>query len=125
MGAKSLVGLKGKLANNKGLVARVIPLINKVWPSGADLATKSVPILVAAPGLYSTTTGLPKLSCNLLAMARAKISEVPPGVAGTMILMGLLGKPDCDQAVTLCRPANKPITYKAPHKRARIGFPVE
>ena len=125
MGAKSLEGLNGKLANNMGLVAKVIPLINKVCPSGADLATKSVPMLVAAPGLYSTTTGLPKLSCNLFAMARAKMSEVPPGVAGTMILIGLLGKGACAQASELCRLASKPITLKTPHKSPRIDFPVE
>jgi hypothetical protein len=53
------------------------------------------------------------------------MSEVPPGVAGTMILIGLLGKGACAHASELCRLASKPITLKNPHKSSRIDFPIE
>ncbi len=50
-----------------------------VWPSGADLATRSAPMLPLAPARFSTTTGWPRLSESSWLMARAMMSDEPPG----------------------------------------------
>jgi hypothetical protein len=42
--------------------------------------------LVAAPAMFSTTTGLPHLSCSWLATSRARMSVVEPGSDGTTTL---------------------------------------
>ena len=51
---------------------------SKVWPS-VDLATKSVPVLPLAPGLFSTITVCFNASDSGLLMARAMMSDEPPG----------------------------------------------
>ena len=45
----------------------------------------------APPGLFSTMTGWPQLSVSFSPTMRGKISAVPPGASGTMILIGRLG----------------------------------
>ena len=52
---------------------------NKVWPSGVDLATKELPMVPLAPGLFSTTTACPKRGANFSAKRRANASVSPPG----------------------------------------------
>ena len=66
--------------------------INSVWPSGALLATRSVPILPEAPTRFSTTTGWPQRSVSFWATIRAMMSVPPPGVKATTIRTGLVGK---------------------------------
>jgi len=56
------------------------------------LATASVPLMLEAPGRFSTVTGWPSASCTLRAVSRAVMSMAPPGGAGTMMRMGLAGK---------------------------------
>ena len=61
-----------------------------VWPSLA-LATKSLPVLPLAPGLFSTTTVCFSASASGWLMARAMMSDEPPGGYGTMMRTVLLG----------------------------------
>ena len=53
---------------------------SSVWPSVGDLATTSVPVLPLAPGLFSTMTLVFSASPSGVAMARAMMSDEPPGV---------------------------------------------
>jgi len=50
-------------------------------------------MVVPPPGLLSTTTAWPSLPCSCCASKRARTSFGEPGVYGTMIRIGLLGKP--------------------------------
>src|SRR5258708_1653982 len=52
----------------------------RVWPSGADLATYSVPTTVPAPGLFSTPTGWPHTSCIFADTRRPMMSVAPLGL---------------------------------------------
>src|SRR5436190_16228383 len=64
---------------------------SSVMPSAGALATKSAPRLPLAPGLFSTMTLCLNASPSGWLMARAMMSDEPPGGYGTMILMGLPG----------------------------------
>jgi hypothetical protein len=55
------------------------------------LATKSVPRLFDAPGLFSMTTDCPIEAVSLSPTIRAITSIAPPGVAGTTILIERFG----------------------------------
>src|ERR1043165_6253472 len=48
--------------------------------------------MVAAPGLFSTTTGWPRLSVSFWPTRRARMSLTPPGLAATTMCIGLVGK---------------------------------
>jgi hypothetical protein len=62
-GAKSATGSYGSFASRLTLTAWVPTLpITRVWPSGADFATASAPMLPPAPVRFSTTTGWPQAS---------------------------------------------------------------
>ena len=63
-----------------------------VLPSGEDLATKDAAICPDAPGLFSTTTVVPKTCPKGLAIVRAMMSAVPPGGYVTTNTMGLRGQ---------------------------------
>src|SRR5262249_19667142 len=63
----------------------------RVWPSGADFATRSVPTTVPAPGRFSTTTGWDQTSCIFAASRRPTMSVAPPGGKGTIMRTGLVG----------------------------------
>ena len=79
------------LASRFGEIVKVLTSISsRVWPSFSALATRSAPILPPAPVLFSTTTGWRMASCSFGPMRRARMSEVPPGANGTMILTGLV-----------------------------------
>src|SRR5438093_7811809 len=58
-----------------------------VQPSGFDLATKSVPIVVLAPERFSTTTDCLSSVLAPSATVRAMRSPTPPGGLATIILM--------------------------------------
>ena len=47
------------------LIASAVVVKSSVYPSGADFATTSVAMLVAAPGRFSTTNGWPSNSREL------------------------------------------------------------
>jgi hypothetical protein len=51
----------------------------KVWPSGADFASASTPMVPLAPGLLSMRTGCPSASASFCPTRRAVTSVKPPG----------------------------------------------
>jgi hypothetical protein len=63
----------------------------RVWPSGADFATTSTPMLPPPPGRFSITIGWPRRSASRGPMSLATVSELPPGVNVTITRMGLFG----------------------------------
>jgi hypothetical protein len=63
-----------------------------VWPSGLLLAARSAAIAPLAPGLFSTTTGTPKMRFSPSPTARADWSVAEPGPNGTRMRIGPLGK---------------------------------
>ena len=54
--AKSFCGSKGKRGYKPAAMTNELSVNNRVWPSGADLATASAPMVPPAPPLFSTTT---------------------------------------------------------------------
>src|SRR5436853_1041612 len=67
--------------------------MRSVWPSGADLATKSAPIWPLAPGRFSTTIAWAQIPASLGSMMRASVSAPPPGGKGTTMRTGFDGNP--------------------------------
>ncbi len=65
---------------------------SRVRPSAGDLATESVPVLPFAPGRFSTITVWPSAFDSGSLIARAMMSDEPPGVYGTMIWIGFDGQ---------------------------------
>src|SRR4029079_2874026 len=63
-----------------------------VAPSGAALATASVPRLPPAPGLFSTMKGSPVICCSWSATRRAAMSGVDAGPKGTMMRVVFVGQ---------------------------------
>jgi len=62
-----------------------------VMPSGADFASRVTPRIEPAPPTFSTTKGLPSLTCKWLETMRAKMSAVPPAAKGTITVTCLDG----------------------------------
>src|SRR5262245_51562359 len=60
-------------------------LANRVYPSGFARATRSAPILPAAPLMFSMTTGWLQLRLTMSPTILATKSAVPPAGNGTMI----------------------------------------
>ena len=77
--------LEEELAAAKGSEAAL------VFSSGAAAATNCMPMAVAAPGLFSTTTGCPVRRVMFAAISRPAMSAGPAGVNGTIMRMGLVG----------------------------------
>jgi hypothetical protein len=50
-----------------------------------------VPIILPAPGLFSTITGCPNLLLKIGASCRAMMSVLPPGANPTIIVIGCVG----------------------------------
>ena len=61
------------------------------WPSGLDLATTLPATTPPAPGMFSTTNGLPSASVNFSASRRPSTSGLPPGPAGAIRRTGRFG----------------------------------
>ena len=78
-GSKSFSGSYGTLAKMAEFWMWVVMPTSTVWPSGADRATISLPIMPLAPALFSTTTFWPQLSCRRAASNRPTRSVAPPG----------------------------------------------
>ncbi len=62
-------------------------------------------MLPLAPGLLSTITGWPRSSESLAPTVRAVMSEEPPAVNGTMMVIGRLGYDWAKEAVQKARAA--------------------
>src|SRR6516165_9891645 len=54
---KSRAGSNVRFGCNSGLIVSADEFTRRVYPSGSDLATKELPIVVPAPLRFSTTTG--------------------------------------------------------------------
>src|SRR5438552_17251193 len=67
----------------------VVAPIARVWPSGADFATRVSPIAPFAPDTFSTTSGWPSVA--YCAKARPRTSLVPAGNE-TMRRIGFAGQ---------------------------------
>src|SRR5712692_5330212 len=85
--------------------------MRRVWPSGADLATKSAPMWPLAPGRFSTTIGWAQIPASFGSKMRASVSAPPPGGNGTTMCTGFDGnsweKPPAAEKSN-ARPANAP-----------------
>src|SRR5215813_11120126 len=90
-GCRSFMVSKGIDLNRVGLDASELGEARSVAPLGVDLATNSVAITPLAPGLFSTTTGLPIRACIFVPMARMITSVLAPAGNDTMNLMAPVG----------------------------------
>src|SRR5690349_534422 len=89
MGARSLRGSTGIVLYRWGLIVIMLSASRaRVYPSGTDLARRSMAILPLEPGRFSTTTGCPTSSASLCPTTRAEMSGAPPGGMGTISLIG-------------------------------------
>src|SRR5258708_8804049 len=105
-GAKSRKVSNGIFANTWGLIT-IVPSkpSTRVGPSGALLATCSVPMLPEAPGRFSTTTGWPRRAPSRSATVRALVSVTPPAAKGTTSRTGRDGKARPEPAKGSCAKA--------------------
>src|SRR5262245_694650 len=74
-----------------GLVAREVPAMKSVWPSGVARATYSSAAVVDEVARFSTTTTWPRPSLIPGASVRTMMSSVPPAAAGTTTRTGRVG----------------------------------
>src|SRR5439155_551255 len=90
-GRESLRGSKPRLEYRCGAV--VIPSVptSIVYPSGALLATYSMPIWPAAPVRFSTMPAWPKTRLSRSATGRVAMSVEPPAGKGTIHRIGFDG----------------------------------
>ena len=72
-------------------MAKAIVVTSSVWPSGAALATRLVPIELPPPGRLLTMAGWPQRSESRCAISRATVSVVPPATNGTTSSICRLG----------------------------------
>src|SRR6266852_8709001 len=77
--AKSLTVSYGRFGMSVAFTACAGSSMTTVYPSGGDFAVASAPMLDPAPGLYSITTGWPRLLLISFAIGRPRTSELPPG----------------------------------------------
>ena len=78
-GTMSRVGSNGDLPRCGFSTSGLIAAKPSAWPSGAALATASMPMLPLAPALLSTTTLWPSAGTSRSASRRATLSATPPG----------------------------------------------
>src|SRR5690606_15519674 len=104
-GLRPSTGSKGSFAKVAALIGSAVVASSMVWPSGAARDTYSVPMLAAAPGLFSTVTGCCQILVSCAATSRAVISVDPPGGNGTTMRTareGKSGAADCVACVGDC-----------------------
>ena len=103
------------MGRSAALDRNVKPTMRTVWPSAGARATTSVPMIVLAPGRFSTTTLWPSALLSGCDSARATTSFDPPAGNGTTSRTTLDGK-GCAAAV---RRSMRP-TGPAPQSRAHV-----
>src|SRR5690606_19014197 len=90
--AKSWSGSKGRLRYTYGLMQNGVAVeYSRVAPSGRETATWRVPMLPAAPGLFSTMKFPPRRLATSSTSRRAITSVLPPEPYGTMTVTGPAG----------------------------------
>ena len=91
-GAKLRSGSYGSFVYRDAVIVCVERSVkSSVCPSGAAFATTSAPIVVPAPGRFSTRTCWPRLCVSSAASARENVSVAPPGANGTTMRTGFEG----------------------------------
>src|SRR5882757_3692457 len=107
IGWKSFNGSNGCFSPSAALVASVVVPSRSVWPSGLDLATTSMPMMVLPPPRFSTMTCWPRSAPNFSATTRPAVSVAPPGMYGTTILICWVGQvwARTAEAPTMVQPA--------------------
>ena len=89
------------------------------------MATKSAPMVVAAPGLFSITTGWPQRSESFWPTVRATTSVAPPAGKGTISRTGFAGYVcACAASVVLMPRAIATVSVQFCIERA-IRFPLK
>src|SRR5262249_2166761 len=83
---------------------------NRVWPSGAALATTSAPIVPPAPGRVSTTRCCPRPFAMSAASIRATPSPLPPAGYGTTSPRGRAGNSVAWPTITVAERTAAPRT---------------
>ena len=78
-GAKLFTGSNGSFGVSAGVVAKEVAVISRTWPSGAALATKSLPMMPVAPARLSMTTLNFRRSASRGPSVRAAMSAPVPG----------------------------------------------
>lgn len=78
-GVMLLAKSQGSAGSNEALIAFAVEVSSSVYPSGAEVITACVPILLPAPGLFSTTKVWPSLSDRRWQISRDSTSVAPPG----------------------------------------------
>ncbi len=73
----------GSEGSNDALIALAVLVSSRVYPSGGALMTAWVPILLPAPGLFSTKNAWPSRSDRRWQISRDSTSVAPPAVYGT------------------------------------------
>ena len=104
-GTKSRCALIGALAPISIGVTTIVEAAhtNSVYPSGADLATASAPIMVVPPGRASITKLCPSAFDHAFATSRAAFSAPAPGGNGMTTRTGLFGYGACAATVPVKR----------------------
>ena len=117
MGTNENCGSYGSFLYTAGPINIQVPLKNSVYPSGLDWATNAAPMVVPAPGLFSTTTDWPNRVDMRAATNLAPVSSPPPGAMPTMRRIGRLGK-------LLSAALSEAVTAKGekPRRMARKSF---
>jgi hypothetical protein len=69
---------KGSAGSNEALIAFAVLVSSKVYPSGGEAMTAWVPMLLPAPGLFSTTNAWPSRSDSRWQIKRESTSVAPP-----------------------------------------------
>jgi hypothetical protein len=76
-GTKSVSILNDALGRRAGTAAIGAVTESSVYPSAGCLSASTTPIVITAPGLFSTTTFQPSPSDSAVAMMRARMSGGP------------------------------------------------
>src|SRR3984893_16587538 len=82
-GAMLFAKSNGSDGSNEALIAFAVEVSSSVCPSGGEAITAWVPILLPAPGLFSTTKGWPSRSQRRWQIKRDNTSVAPPEASGT------------------------------------------
>src|SRR3989442_1342047 len=109
IGVTSATGSNGMLACRLALMTWAATTTTRLWPSGADFRTTSVPVMPFAPARFSTKTFWPQASASFCASCRLMMSVPPPGAYGTTIRTGFAGNCALAAVVDLgCLPDEQP-----------------
>src|SRR3954466_4193029 len=115
-----------------GIMVRMLSFSTPtVYPSGPARFTRSAPMLPAAPGWFSTTICLPRLSLILLATMRTITSTALPACSGITNSSGLAGyscAPAIEAAKNAAMAMKNRFVISTPRNRAlrqTLNIPID